>query len=228
MKLFSVPKASDLWATPQSFFDKLNEEFKFTLDACALPESAKCNEFFTPESDGLNSSWSGRVWCNPPYSDIGTWMDKATRELESGRCSLVVFLVPSRTGTDWWHRYAQHHEIRWIRGRLKFNDGKGSANFDCCLVVMTYSRVKETWPRAFRLLLAQPSRGEKVSFRQTAESACKWATERDERLAHISRLQNEYRQFEETCEHWSTTDHPQVDGPGYRRCEWCGKEWDPT
>jgi hypothetical protein len=64
------------------------------------------------------------------------------------------------------------------------------------------------------------------SFRQTAEFACKWATERDERLARISRLQNEYRQFEETCEHWSTTDHSQEDGADYRRCEWCGKEWE--
>ena len=26
------------WATPISFFNRLNDEFNFTLDACALPE----------------------------------------------------------------------------------------------------------------------------------------------------------------------------------------------
>lgn len=58
---------SDCWYTPQDFFDKLNEEFKFTLDACALPENTKCERFFTPEQDGLQQEWTGSVWCNPPY-----------------------------------------------------------------------------------------------------------------------------------------------------------------
>ena len=30
-----------LWETPQEFFDKLNREFDFTLDACATPENAR-------------------------------------------------------------------------------------------------------------------------------------------------------------------------------------------
>ena len=136
MSLLSVPSASDFWATPQAFFDKVNAEFQFTMDACALPETAKCTTYYTPETDGLNSPWHGRVWCNPPYSDIEPWIRKAEAELIGGGIELAVLLVPSRTGTAWWHRYAQHHEIRWIRGRLKFNDGPVNAPFDCCLVVM--------------------------------------------------------------------------------------------
>ena len=50
---------TDLWATPQDFFDDLNAEFGFTLDACALPENAKCERYFTPEQDGLAQEWSG-------------------------------------------------------------------------------------------------------------------------------------------------------------------------
>ena len=38
------------------FFAELNEEFHFTLDACALPETAKCAAYFTPEDDGLTAS----------------------------------------------------------------------------------------------------------------------------------------------------------------------------
>lgn len=52
--------ATDEWATPQGFFDKLNEEFHFTLDPCALPHNAKCNKFFTPNDDGLRQDWGGR------------------------------------------------------------------------------------------------------------------------------------------------------------------------
>lgn len=50
---------TDLWATPQDFFDKLNEEFHFTLDPCALPENAKCAKYFTPAEDGLKQNWGG-------------------------------------------------------------------------------------------------------------------------------------------------------------------------
>lgn len=42
------------WCTPQDFFDKLNAEFHFVLDAAATEHSAKCDKFFTPETDGLN------------------------------------------------------------------------------------------------------------------------------------------------------------------------------
>lgn len=53
---------TDLWATPQDFFDKLNEEFHFDLDPCALAENAKCERFFTPDIDGLKQDWGG-VFC---------------------------------------------------------------------------------------------------------------------------------------------------------------------
>lgn len=50
---------TDLWATPQDFFDKLNQEFDFTLDVCALPENAKCEKYYSPEIDGLSQQWGG-------------------------------------------------------------------------------------------------------------------------------------------------------------------------
>lgn len=50
------------WTTPQDFFDELDKEFHFTLDPCALPETAKCKAFFTPDDDGLKQSWGGREY----------------------------------------------------------------------------------------------------------------------------------------------------------------------
>ena len=55
---------TDLWATPQDFFDKLNEEFHFTLDVCAIPENAKCKKYYTPDINGLSQKWSGRLHFN--------------------------------------------------------------------------------------------------------------------------------------------------------------------
>ena len=46
------------YCTPQEFFDTLNAEFHFTLDAAATEKSAKCKNFYTPETDGLKSPWN--------------------------------------------------------------------------------------------------------------------------------------------------------------------------
>ena len=50
---------TDLWATPQAFFDELDREFHFTLDPCANDENHKCDKYFTIEQDGLSQSWEG-------------------------------------------------------------------------------------------------------------------------------------------------------------------------
>ena len=44
---------TDLWSTPQEYFDVVSKEFHFDLDVCALPENAKCQKFFSPQDDGL-------------------------------------------------------------------------------------------------------------------------------------------------------------------------------
>lgn len=52
---------TDQWATPQDFFDKLNEEFHFTLDPCADEFNHKCVRYFTKEQNGLVQDWSGET-----------------------------------------------------------------------------------------------------------------------------------------------------------------------
>ena len=126
--------ATDLWATPQAFFDELNKEFGFELDVCALPENAKCEKYYTPEIDGLKQQWRGICWMNPPYGrEIGAWMEKAYESSLEG--ATVVCLVPARTDTRWFHDFAMRGEIRFIKGRLKFGDSKNSAPFPSAVVV---------------------------------------------------------------------------------------------
>jgi phage N-6-adenine-methyltransferase len=126
--------ATDLWATPQSFFDGVAAEFKPETDVCALPENAKCARYFTPEQDGLAQPWNGVCWMNPPYGRaIGAWVKKAFESAQEG--ATVVCLLPARTDTAWWHDYAIKGEVRFLRGRLKFGGQKNSAPFPSALVV---------------------------------------------------------------------------------------------
>lgn len=128
---------SDIWATPQDFFNNLNAEFNFTLDPCALPDNTKCSKFYTPEQNGLKQDWSNEtVFCNPPYSDIKNWVEKAYNEAKRG--AKVVMLIPARTDTRYFHDFIYgQHEIRFVRGRLKFGDQKNSAPFPSMVVVFS-------------------------------------------------------------------------------------------
>lgn len=126
------------WATPQSLFAELNKEFKFTLDPCATKENAKCKKFYTKEENGLSKSWKGeKVFCNPPYGkQISKWVQKCYEENEQNGTEIVL-LIPARTDTKYFHEYIYgKHEIRFIKGRLHFNESKNAAPFPSMIVIM--------------------------------------------------------------------------------------------
>lgn len=126
------------WATPEKLFEKLNAEFHFDLDPCSTHENAKCEKHYTKEEDGLVQSWAGHtVFCNPPYGrEIWRWVKKAYNESRQPNTT-VVLLLPARTDTSWFHSYIYYKaEIRFLRGRLHFNESKQSAPFPSMVVVM--------------------------------------------------------------------------------------------
>lgn len=115
---------SNEWETPQDFYEKLNDEFGFTLDPCCQEYNHKCEKYYTSADDGFNKSWEGEtVFCNPPYGrEIGKWVKKCYEEAKNDNTT-VVMLIPSRTDTKWFHDYIYNQEnveIRFIKGRLKF------------------------------------------------------------------------------------------------------------
>ena len=126
------------WSTPQEFFNELNEEFHFNLDPCSTDKNAKCKKHFTIKDDGLSKDWGGyRVFCNPPYGkEISKWVRKCYYESRKPY-TLVVMLIPARTDTSYFRDfiYGKAKEIRFIRGRLHFNDGKGCAPFPSMVVI---------------------------------------------------------------------------------------------
>lgn len=130
------------WETPKDFYDKLNKEFNFTLDPCCSELTAKCDNYYTVEDDGLSKSWQGHtVFMNPPYGrEIKHWVKKAHDEFILGNCTIVA-LIPSRTDTTYWHEYIfplyyqNNIEIRFLKGRLKFGNSKNSAPFPSAVIV---------------------------------------------------------------------------------------------
>jgi len=70
--------ATEEWATPQELFDRLDDEFHFTLDPCSTDENAKCRKHYTKAENGLLQDWTGEtVFCNPPYGrGLEAWCRK--------------------------------------------------------------------------------------------------------------------------------------------------------
>jgi site-specific DNA-methyltransferase (adenine-specific) len=115
----------DTWRTPRETYKALHAEFGFDFDPCPP----------NPQFDGLTVEWGHSNFVNPPYGNvIALWLAKAKEEQAKGKTS--VFLIPSRTDTRWWHNYAMTaNEIRFIKGRLKFDDQKNCAPFPSAVLV---------------------------------------------------------------------------------------------
>lgn len=113
------------WKTPKAFLQALNAEFDFDFDPCPT----------NPKFNGLEIDWGFKNFVNPPYNQIQQWVKKAFEQSRRfGR--LVVMLIPSRTDTKWWHDYVMKaDEIRFVKGRLKFDDHKNSAPFPSAIVI---------------------------------------------------------------------------------------------
>lgn len=129
---------TDQWSTPQDFYDKLNEEFNFTLDPCADEFNHKCDTYFTEEQNGLLQDWEGHtVFCNPPYGNaIKNWVKKCSDESKKYKTT-VVMLIPARTDTKYQHDYifTNANAICFIKGRLRFGGQKNSAPFPSQIVI---------------------------------------------------------------------------------------------
>ena len=141
MKVHYMSRSNE-WTTPPDLFNKLNLKYNFTLDPCCTKESALCDKYYTIEDDGLQKDWSGEiVFMNPPYGrEIGKWIEKAYKESLKG--AVVICLIPSRTDTKYWHNFIFPYasDIKFIKGRLKFGDGKNPAPFPSALVEFKIKR----------------------------------------------------------------------------------------
>lgn len=130
----STKKSASLnpcWGTPPKLFKKLKKRFKLDkFDPCP----------YQPDFDGLDIDWAERTFVNPPFDNLGDWIEKAYNEHRKGK--LIVMLAPVRTHTTYFQRYVlPYASVEFIPGRIKFadltNEGKidKPCGFGCCLII---------------------------------------------------------------------------------------------
>lgn len=144
----------DLWGTPPDFFTVVDQEFHFDLDAAATEADRLCERFISPEQDALITPWDGQaVWCNPPYGTgaarlLEAFLARGCQQSQEQR-NTVVMLIPAYTDPKYWSKYVmQAHEVRFLKGRLKFVDNGGtgqnmSARFPSVLVIFKWLAGKQ-------------------------------------------------------------------------------------
>ena len=133
------------WGTPPLFVNWIEEEIgvEFTLDAAASAHNAVCEHFYTKETDGLNQTWYGTVWVNPPFgNELKHWVAKACQEAVNAR---IFMLIPCRPDTRYFHELIMKNatNIYLIKGRFNFLfDGRvpgGNAPFPSMLVEFNWA-----------------------------------------------------------------------------------------
>ena len=136
LKSVMFSQSTQHWASPDDMFMALDREFGFTLDPCPLHATL----------DAFSFQWNGIVYVNPPYGrGIGAWIERGIKFAAQG--STVVFLLPVRTDTRWFHELVlpAKPEIRFIRGRLHFGGAKNAAPFPSMLLIFgTNKQPRET------------------------------------------------------------------------------------
>jgi phage N-6-adenine-methyltransferase len=142
------------WETPEAIYKPLEKEFDITFDVCATHANRKTQRFFDKQANGLIREWGPNekvVWMNPPFgSEIGKWVRKAYDEAKKG--VTTVALLPARTDTSWFHNYIlDKHEIRFLKGRIKFKDAKSSAPFPSMIVIFKGRKEKQKLLKTIKL-----------------------------------------------------------------------------
>lgn len=146
--------AVDDRGTPPQLFEELSRKLGgFSIDVAASPTNARCARYYTQAEDGLALRWAGeRVWCNPPFSNIEPWLNKAWTEWGTqDRPQLIAMLLPAnRTDQPWWQRLVEpghrardaEFSVRFLPGRIRFlrpgQDQPGRRDrplFGCCLLL---------------------------------------------------------------------------------------------
>jgi len=116
------------WQTPPQIFDPLNTEYRFTMDGASEPGNGLLPKSSTAD-DPL--SWAGeRVFCNPPWSNIAPFLEKAPE------AEVAVFLVPARTNARWFHRALElGARPRYFKPKPKFVGAPHVSPVDCVLLI---------------------------------------------------------------------------------------------
>ncbi len=138
---FLFSHKSDHWATPKDWLELWHKRWSFTFDPCPLRS----------ENNAISKDWKGRVFCNPPYSNIKSFVEKGVLEVNKGNAEFIVFLLPHRSSTKWYHKLIYDYKNERLRKcwkkielpkRLRFGNADNPAPFDSVLLIYKLNPLK--------------------------------------------------------------------------------------
>lgn len=119
--------------TPDNFLAAVKKRLAivdFGWDLAATPENAVVGGgyYYTEADDALVQPWNVCQftphtvwnWCNPPYSRLGPWVEKAAKDSVQTQ-AMVAMLVPAAVGSNWWRDWVDGFAyVLFLNGRLTF------------------------------------------------------------------------------------------------------------
>lgn len=130
------------WITPKEIIEALGGPESFDLDPCQSPTQPWlcAKRGIVRPQDGLAETWSGRVWCNPPYSvHAANWLAKLARHAADGGSGTALVFARTETAMFHQHVWGIADAILFLEGRLHFHypDGRraeANAGGPSCLI----------------------------------------------------------------------------------------------
>lgn len=120
---------TDEWSTPPEIF-ALAQKFwgTFNMDVAAQEYNTKCDIW---SNDSLEIEWAKNNWCNPPFSLIDDFIDKAI--LEKNKNKNTVMICKAAVETGWFEQIKTHaSSIVFLSPRVHYIGAGKSCPFPSC------------------------------------------------------------------------------------------------
>jgi ParB family chromosome partitioning protein len=124
--------ARDEWFTPAPVIELAREVMgSIDLDPCSCAEAnliVGAARFYTLADDGLRQPWFGKIWMNPPFSQINDFVAKLLDELTAGRVTEAIMLTHNSTDAAWFQQAARRASaVCFPASRIRFVSPHGRA-----------------------------------------------------------------------------------------------------
>jgi hypothetical protein len=147
-----ISAKSDEHYTPKYFLDAVVE----CMGGIDLDPASNSNDnpnvpatnHLTIEDDSLKHDWAGRVFLNPPFSDVTKFLKKLLGEIESGRVTEAIILTKCDIRTNWYKQLCQNAQVLcFANGYHRFGDADNSATFG--VLLSYFGQQPETFCKIF-------------------------------------------------------------------------------
>lgn len=127
MRVLTSSESND-WYTPPRYIEAAREAMGgIDLDPASCEAANRWIQAYRYySSNGLQATWWGRVWLNPPYGKTGSrsnqdvWARKLEAEYLDGYVTQAILLTKAVPGYAWWERLFRAWPVCFAEDRIEF------------------------------------------------------------------------------------------------------------